>query len=423
MNNITEVKSARTGDKYFKIEHSSGLTIYLYPKPDYNSKYAIFGTRYGSVNNAFSLDGGEVRRVPDGIAHYLEHKMFECEDGDAFVKYAKTGANANAYTSFDKTCYLFSCTDNFDESFKILLDFVQRPYFTEQTVAKEQGIIGQEIRMYDDSAEWRVMFNMLENMYHTHPVQLDIAGTVESIAKITPELLYDCYYTFYNLNNMVLAVAGDLSVDDILKTADEMLKPCEKHSIESFFEDEPYEIVSDYVEQKFPVSVPLFNLGFKEKAHKVSQKELAEIEIIISILSSPSSELYKLLDDAQLINQSFDCEYFNGPGYNAFLFSGESRAPKQAAEMIKKYINNIKENGIAPEDFEIARREVYGDAVSGLNSVDNIANTMADFHFNNLDIFGIIDDIAATTAEDVSRRLSGILDTDNSTLSVVTSEE
>ncbi len=423
MNNITEVKSARTGDKYYKIDHNSGLTIYLYPKPDYNSKYAIFGTRYGSVNNAFSLDGGEVRRVPDGIAHYLEHKMFECEDGDAFVKYAKTGANANAYTSFDKTCYLFSCTDNFDESFRILLDFVQRPYFTEQTVAKEQGIIGQEIRMYDDSPDWRVMFNMLENMYHNHPVQLDIAGTVESIEKITPKLLYDCYETFYNLNNMVLAVAGDLSVDDIIKTADEMLKPCEKHTIESFFEEEPYEVVSDFVEQKFPVSVPLFNLGFKERAHSVEQKEMAEIEIIISVLSSPASELYKRLDDAKLINQSFDSEYFNGQGYNAFMFSGESRSPKEAADMIKSYIDDLKLSGIPEEDFEIARKEVYGDAVSSLNSVDNIANTMADFHFNNLDIFGIIDDIANCTLDDVNRRLREVLDTGNSTLSVITSGE
>ena len=419
MSKITEVKSALLGDKYYKIEHSSGLTIYLYPKKDYNSKYAIFGTRYGSVNNAFSLDGGEVKKVPDGIAHYLEHKMFECEDGDAFLKYAKTGANANAYTSFDKTCYLFSCADNFDESLEILLDFVQRPYFTEETVAKEQGIIGQEIRMYDDSAEWRVMFNMLENMYHTHPVQLDIAGTVESIAQITPKLLYDCYYTFYNLNNMVLCVAGDLTPDDILKTADKLLKPCEKHSIESYFEDEPYEVVSDYVEQAFPVSVPLFNLGFKDKAHKVSQKEMAEIEILIEILTSPSSELYKILDDKKLINQSFDSEYFYGQGYNAVFFSGESRNPVEAAGVIREYISEIKKNGISAEAFEIARREVYGDAVSALNSVDNIANTMAEFHFSGFDIFGIIDDISACTPQDVNNRLKNMFDVKNSTLSVV----
>lgn len=423
MSKITELKSARLGDKLYKIEHDSGLTIYLYPKPDYNSKYAIFGTRYGSVNNAFSLDGGEVRRVPDGIAHYLEHKMFECDDGDAFVKYAKTGANANAYTSFDKTCYLFSCTENFDESFRILLDFVSRPYFTEQTVQKEQGIIGQEIRMYDDSPDWRVMFNMLEKMYHTHPVQLDIAGSVESIAQITPELLYDCYYTFYNLNNMVLAVAGDLSVDDILKTADEMLKPSEKHTIESYFEDEPYEVVDSYVEQKFPVSVPLFNLGFKEKAHPLAQKEMVEIDIVINILSSASSELYKILDDKKLINQSFSAEYFYGQGYNAVLFSGESRAPKEAAELIKKYIDNIKREGISQEAFEIARREVYGDSVSALNSVDSIANALVELHFNNHNFFEVIDNIADCTLDDINNRLKVMLDTNNTTLSVVTNEE
>lgn len=419
MSKITEIKSARVGDKYYKIEHDSGLTIYLYPKPDYNSKYAIFGTRFGSVNNAFSLDGGDVKKVPDGIAHYLEHKMFECEDGDAFVKYAKTGANANAYTSFNKTCYLFGCTENFDQSFEILLDFVQRPFFTEETVAKEQGIIGQEIRMYDDSAEWVVMFNMLKGMYKSHPVQIDIAGTVESIAEITPELLYDCYYTFYNLNNMVLCVSGDLTCEDILKTADKMLKNCEKHDIKSYFEDEPYEVQSRYIEQKFPVSVPLFNFGYKEKCHKVTQKETAEIDIIMTLLTSPSFELYNNLDDEKLINQSFDAEYFDGQGYNSVIFSSESRSPKKAAEVIKEYIENLKANGVNEEDFEIAKREVYGDLVSSLNNVEAIANAMVDAHFNNSDIFGFIDDVAECKLEDVNSRLKTMFDTDNTTLSVI----
>lgn len=419
MSKITEIKSARVGDKYYKIEHDSGLTIYLYPKFDYNSKYAIFGTRFGSVNNAFSLDGGDVKKVPDGIAHYLEHKMFECEDGDAFVKYAKTGANANAYTSFNKTCYLFGCTENFDQSFEILLDFVQRPYFTEETVAKEQGIIGQEIRMYDDSAEWVVMFNMLKGMYKSHPVQIDIAGTVESIAKITPELLYDCYYTFYNLNNMVLCVSGDLTCEDILKTADKMLKNCEKHDIKSYFEDEPYEVQSRYIEQKFPVSVPLFNFGYKEKCHKVTQKETAEIDIIMTLLTSPSFELYNKLDDEKLINQSFDAEYFDGQGYNSVIFSSESRSPEKAAEVIKEYIENLKANGVNEEDFEIAKREVYGDLVSSLNNVEAIANAMVDAHFNNSDIFGFIDDVAECKLEDVNSRLKTMFDTDNTTLSVI----
>ncbi len=419
MSKITEIKSARVGDKYYKIEHDSGLTIYLYPKSDYNSKYAIFGTRFGSVNNAFSLDGGDVKRVPDGIAHYLEHKMFECEDGDAFVKYAKTGANANAYTSFNKTCYLFGCTENFDQSFDILLDFVQRPYFTEETVAKEQGIIGQEIRMYDDSAEWVVMFNMLKGMYKNHPVQIDIAGTVESIAEITPELLYDCYYTFYNLNNMVLCVSGDLTCEDVLKTADKKLKKCEKHDIKSYFEDEPYEVQSRYMEQKFPVSVPLFNFGYKERCHKVTQKETAEIDIIITLLTSPSFELYNKLDNEKLINQSFDAEYFDGQGYNSVIFSSESRSPKKAAEVIKEYIENLKNSGVNEEDFEIAKREVYGDLVSSLNNVEAIANAMVDAHFNNADIFGYIDDVAECKLEDVNLRLKTMFDTDNTTLSVI----
>jgi predicted Zn-dependent peptidase len=423
MSKITEIKSARVGDKYYKIEHDSGLTIYLYPKSDYNSKYAIFGTRFGSVNNAFSLDGGDVKKVPDGIAHYLEHKMFECEDGDAFVKYAKTGANANAYTSFNKTCYLFGCTENFDQSFEILLDFVQRPFFTEETVAKEQGIIGQEIRMYDDSAEWVVMFNMLKGMYKSHPVQIDIAGTVESIAEITPELLYDCYYTFYNLNNMVLCVSGDLTCEDILKTADKMLKNCEKHDIKSYFEDEPYEVQSRYIEQKFPVSVPLFNFGYKEKCHKVTQKETAEIDIIMTLLTSPSFELYNTLDDEKLINQSFDAEYFDGQGYNSVIFSSESRSPKKAAEVIKEYIENLKANGVNEEDFEIAKREVYGDLVSSLNNVEAIANAMVDAHFNNSDIFGFIDDVAECKLEDVDSRLKTRFDTDNTTLSVILPDE
>ena len=421
--NIQEIKSKRTLDKYYRINHDSGLTIYLFPKKDYNSKYAIFGTKYGSVNNAFSLDNGQVTFVPDGIAHYLEHKLFESEDGDAFSRYAKTGANANAYTSFDKTCYLFSCTENFDESFEILLDFVQSPYFTEETVAKEQGIIGQEIRMYDDSPEWCVMFNMLRNMYHNHPVKIDIAGTVESIAKITPDYLYQCYNTFYNLNNMVLCVAGDLTVEDILKKADKMLKPCEKHTIENYFEDEPYQVVNNYVEQSFPVSVPLFNLGFKDEAHKITQKEFAEIEIILSILSSPASELYKRLDDAKLINQSFDNEFFAGPGYNSVIFSGESRSPKETAEMIKQYIIELKEKGISEDAFETAKKEVYGDSVISLNSVDNICNTLADFHFNDIDIFGIIDDITECTLEDVNNRLKKMLDVNNCTLSVVLPKE
>ena len=422
--NISEIKSERAGDSYYKIDHPSGLTVYVYPKEGYNSAYAIIGTKYGSVNTCFSLDGGEKITVPDGIAHYLEHKLFESEDGVAFARYAKTGASANAYTSFEKTCYLFSCTDKFDESFEILLDFVQSPYFTAETVAKEQGIIGQEIKMYDDSPDWRVMFNMLENMYHHHPVKIDIAGTVESIAAITAEKLYQCYNTFYNLNNMALCVAGNVTVEQVLKTCDRMLKPCEKHTIENFFEDEPYEIVEPYVEQNFPVSVPLFNLGFKERAQKpLNETKLAHTDILLELLASSTSELYQKLMDDELINTSFTFELFEGPGYCSVIFGGESRAPKQAAEQIKQYIAEVKKNGLDKAEFESARKSVYGDVISSLNSVGSIANTVTSYHFNGNELFTYIDAVANATFEDVQNRLVEMLDVNNCTLSVVKNGE
>lgn len=421
---ITEIKSKRAGDKYFKIDHLSGLTIYVYPKEGYNSAYAIFGTRYGSINTCFSVDDGAKITVPDGIAHYLEHKLFESEDGDAFVRYAKTGANANAYTSFEKTCYLFSCTDKFDESLEILLDFVQDPYFTAQTVAKEQGIIGQEIKMYDDSPEWRVMFNMLEGMYKHHPVKIDIAGTVDTIAEITADKLYDVYNVFYNLNNMVLCVSGNITVEQVLKTADKMLKPSDKRKITNYFEDEPYEINEPYVEQSFPVSMPLFNLGFKEKADRIlNEKQLAQTDILLSMIASQTSVLYRNLMDANLINSSFSYELFEGPGYCSVIFGGESRAPKQAAEMIKQYINKLKNEGLDEKDFEIAKKAVYGDIVSSLNSVSSISNAIADYHFNGNEMFAYIDAIADTSFEDVSKRLAEMLDVSNCTLSVVKQPE
>ena len=383
--NMTEIKSDRAGDSYYKIRHSSGLTVYVYPKKGYRSAYAIIGTNYGSVNNCFSLDDGEKITVPDGIAHYLEHKLFESAEGDAFTRYAETGASANAYTSFEKTCYLFSCTDRFEESLEILLDFVGDPYFTPETVAKEQGIIGQEIKMYDDSPDWRVMFNMLEKMYHNHPVKIDIAGTVESIAQITAEKLYDCYNTFYNLNNMALCVAGNVTT--------------------------------------FPVMMPMFNLGFKEKAEHLDEKKLAQTDILLSMLASPTSRLYRDLMDANLINSSFGYELFEGPGYRAVIFGGESRAPRQAAEMIKQYIAKVKAEQPDREDFEISKKAIYGDSISALNSVSSIANIVLSHHFSGHEPFTYLEAVAATTYEDICVRLSEMLDVTNCTLSVIKSAE
>lgn len=417
---VTKIESSKVGDYYYKINHDSGLTIYVYPKEGYNSTYAIFGAKYGSINTSFKDKEGNEINVPDGIAHYLEHKLFESEDGDAFAKYAKTGASANAYTSFDKTCYLFSCTERFEESMDILLDFVQSPYFTDETVQKEQGIIGQEIRMYDDDPNWRVMFNLLDNMYHNHPVKIDIAGTVETIAEITPKKLYDCYYGFYNLNNMVLAVSGKVTLEQVMALADKHLKKSPEQTVESTFPTEPDSVVNDYVEQKFPVSVPMFQLGFKEtpKNRRCTVEQLAQSEILLSLLASNSSPMYKELMDEGLINATFDYEHFEGPAYSCVFFSGDTKDPKKTANIIKKYIINAKK-GIDKKDFEVAKRAVYGEAVASLNRTDTVANMLVDFAFAGRELYSYIDAIANTTFEDVQKRLLEQLDESKSTLSVV----
>lgn len=417
---IKEVKSPLVGDKYFKVKHKSGLNIYVYEKSGYNTTYAIFGTKYGSINTCFSANDGEKITVPDGIAHYLEHKLFESEDGDAFTRYAKTGANANAFTSFDKTCYLFSASQNFKESLEILLDFVQSPYFTDETVAKEQGIIGQEIKMYDDSPDWKVMFNLFDCLYHNHPVKIDIAGTVESIAKITPQKLYDCYNTFYNLNNMALCVCGNAKPEEVLEVCDRMLKPCEDVKITNYFEDEPYEIVKDFAEQNLPVAVPMFNIGFKNKGDKISTaKDSASLDVLLAMLFSSTSKIYRELQDKELINQTFNYEIFEGEGYSAVLIGGESRNPEQVYYSVKEYIKDLKENGLSKEDFLISKKAVYGDAVSSLNSVSSIANNLMDSHFTNRELFSYVDCIYNLEFEDIEEKFAEVLDYNNCALSVV----
>lgn len=423
MNQIKEVKSDRTGDKYYEIRHSSGLKIFVYPKEKNNSTYAVFGTKYGSIDNCFKTsDEAEAHRVPNGIAHYLEHKLFESEDGDAFARYAKTGASANAYTSFDMTCYLFSCTENVYESLEILLDFVQSPYFTEQTVQKEQGIIGQEIRMYDDDPQWRVMFNLLDALYHTHPVKIDIAGTTESIAKITPELLYQCYGTFYNLNNMALCIAGDIDLDRILALCDKMLKPSKAVTVDRIFEEEPENIVKPRVEQKLSVAVPLFELGYKESTAKgrATVKQIAETEIFLEALSSSASPLYRRLLDAGLINEaSFGHEYFEGPGFASIIFSGESKDPDAVQVEIQKEIDRFRKEGMDRSTFTRAKNAVYGRNITALNNVGNIANSMISLAFSGRELFSYIDAVAEADMDSVLARLNVQLKPENSALSIV----
>ena len=418
---LQKVESARTGDFYYKGRHPSGLDIYLYPKENGSSTRAVFGTRYGSIDNCFQRsDEPEPETVPEGIAHYLEHKLFESEDGDAFARYAETGANANAFTGFESTCYVFSCTDRLYDSLRILLDFVQSPYFTEETVAKEQGIIGQEIKMYEDLPGWRVFFNYLQAMYHSHPVRDDAAGTIESIAKITPEYLYRCYNTFYNLNNMALVLSGKFDVDRVLEVCDEMLKPAPPVRVKRVFPEEPDTVVKPYIEQKLSVAMPVFKFGYKERVDGPrSVTDLAAMSALLAILASDASPMFRKLLDQGLINEaSFSRDYFEGSGYATVMFGGESRDPEAAADLIKEEVARLQRDGISEEDFRLAKRSLYGESISALNHAAGVAGWVIDFAFKGLEPFAYIDALAELTLPEVQRKLE-VLREDRSVLSVI----
>ncbi len=407
------------GESYVKAVLSSGLKIYILEKPQYNSAYAIFGTRYGSIDTCFSADGEKIT-VPEGIAHFLEHKLFECEEGDAFTRFAATGAYANAFTSFDRTCYLFSCTDRFYDNLDILLDFVQSPYFTEETVKKEQGIIGQEIRMYDDSPAWRVMFNMLMSMYHNHPVRIDIAGTTESIAQIDYDLLYKCYRTFYNPSNMFICIAGNVDTEKVLGKIKTSVKESTPLEIIRYTNEEPEDVVKPYVEQKLAVAQPMFCLGFKEKCEtpEKSVKEKVCASLLIELLAGEASPLYAKLINEGLINDEFSGEYFNGYGYAALTFDGESDNPERVADEIKAEIERLKVDGIDKKQFSAVRCGMYGNAIRLFNSVENIAMQMVDCAMSDCGLFDEIKYLKSVTMDDVYRKLLQF-DTEKAVLSVI----
>lgn len=423
---IKEIKSEILNEKYYLVKHPSGLNIYVMPKENYSSAYAVFGTKYGSIDNKFKRsDSDSWTEVPEGIAHFLEHKLFESEELDAFARYAKTGASANAYTSFDKTCYLFQCSSNFKESLEILLDFVQNPYFTPQTVQKEQGIIGQEITMYYDVAGWMSMFNLLRCLYKNHPVRIDIAGTVDSISHITDKLLYDCYDTFYNLNNMALAVVGNVTVDDVLAVCDRCLKQAKPLSIERAFDDEPEDIVKDYEEYYLTMSVPVFSFGYKEACKKAiqTQRDYIETTILLDVICGETSPLYNDLYGKGLINDSFSKEYMIGYGYETVLFEGESRDAAAVAEAIKAEIACLKKEGIDPDLFEGVRRSNYGREIMAYNDIDSIANSIITCDFNGWDLFESMDIYREITLDDIQNRLSTMFDDKKCALSVVKNKE
>lgn len=410
----------KLGETVFCGKHPSGLEIRVLPKEGYSSAYAVFGVKYGSIDTAVKNASGEFETIPEGTAHFLEHKLFESEDLNAFERFAKTGASANAYTSFEKTAYLFKGSENIEESLGILLDFVQNPYFTQQTVEKEQGIIGQEIRMYRDLPDWQVMFNLLKALYSKHPVRIDIAGTQDSIAKIDADLLYRLYENFYNPGNMVLSVVGGIDPEKVAEIVENGIKKTEGSECERRFEKEDAVPVQNYIEEKLSVAQKQFMLGFKEDISEplLSLEDEIASQIMLEAVAGKSSPLFKKLLDAELVDMGFGSELFNGFGFSCVMLGGTSKDPEAAAAIIKEEFARLNAEGVDSAAFERAKRKFYGRMVMGYNDIDDTANLLMNLYFNGYEPFAEIEACKSVTLEKAQARLAKIKD-EYSALSVI----
>lgn len=406
-------------------EHKSGLKAFVIPKKGYSKKYATFATHYGSINNEFIVPGEkEPIRVPDGIAHFLEHKLFEQKDGSVMDKFSALGSNPNAYTGFAQTVYLFSSTDKFDENFQLLLNFVQNPYITEESVEKEKGIIGQEIKMYEDDPGWRVFFNLLKAFYRDNPVKIDIAGTVESISKINRDYLYKCYNTFYHPSNMIILVVGDVEPEVIFNQVEEQIKESAvKSDIKRIFPEEPKGLNQDYVEQKLAVSTPLFQMGFKDSKLETKGingliREIA-VKILLEMIMGRSSELYEELYSEGLINNSFDFDYTAEESYAFSMFGGESADPNKVKQKVADKIIALKNNGLDKASYERIKKALNGRFIKQLNSVERISHTFISVYFKEVNMFDYFDVYDKITFEYINEVFKEHFNLDNLALSVI----
>ena len=421
----TEFSSALLGERYDRIEHASGLSVYVFPKK-LTTTYAVLATHFGSINNAFRTSvESEVRRVPNGIAHFLEHKLFENEDGsDSFERFAALGADANAYTSYERTAYLFSCTENFDACLEELLRFVTHPHFTEASVKKEQGIIAQEICEYEDSPWERCFQNLLEAMYCEHPIRNNICGSVESIGKITPELLDTCYRAFYRPSNMVLAVCGDLDPGEVMAIVDRMMPSVSDGApMEQVFPNEPFAVGKAYTEERMPVSKPIFSIGIKDPAVPTDPQERFRRDMTLALLDdvlfSRAGEFYSTLFEEGVITPNFAGGYSCAEGFGFHCISGESDTPELVLERLRAHLDRICREGIPEEDFERCRRVMYADELRAFDSTEEIASRIVSYALDGVELFSYLPILSEIRREEAEGLLREMLNGELFTLSVI----
>ncbi len=419
------VRSELLNEEYRFIKHKSGLDIYIFPKA-LSTSYAVIATKFGSIDNCFKLKGEEeFIKVPDGIAHFLEHKMFENEDGeDTFVKFSRTGADGNAFTSFKDTAYLFSCAENLYESLEILLKSTFSPYFTEENVKKEQGIIAQEIKMGEDDPSDALFQGILSALYEKSSLRIDIAGSVDSIMKITPELLYKCHSAFYNPSNMILCVSGQADENEVMRVVDKILSESTPKEVESFYEKEPKAVFKKKTLKKMAVSKPLFCIGIKDteisEDAEERMKKNAAIQLISSIYFGRSSDLYNELYKEGLISPSFSSWSQHNKAFSFFTVSGDSSSPDSVLERFNAYIKRITETSISKEDFERCLRAQYSKFVKLFDSTEEIANTLVtEFATDGGEIFRFAEILREITPEYTEGVLKQLFNPDFVSMSVI----
>lgn len=418
------IENFKIKEKVYTEKLENGLTVMIIPKKDVRKKYVIWGTNYGSNDYKFIVPGEEnVTEVPKGVAHFLEHKLFEQENGvNSLDALTALGVNANAYTTNDHTAYLFECTDNFYEALDELMDYVQHPYFTDENVEKEKGIIGQEIMMYDDYPEWKVYLNTLEAMYHNHPVKLDITGTIETISHIDKEILYKCYNTFYNPSNMALVVCGDFNPEELLKEIKKrLIKNKANGEIKRIYPEEPESIVKEKTEQKMDVSEPLFTIGIKDKVatQKEKVKKHLAIEILLNMLIGKSSDLYQELYKSGVMFSMPGVDYEFSRDYAHILVTGQSKEPEKVYESFKNTIRELKEKGIESEEFKRMKKMLYGSFIKEYDEPGDIARMfLADF-FKGINSFEYLEEITTINEQYVEQILNEVFNENKMILSVI----
>ena len=393
---------------YFE-EMPNGLKVYLLPKVGFSKTYGLFSTRFGSVDTTFvPLHEQDMIKVPDGIAHFLEHKMFEMEDGDASEAFAKLGASTNAFTSSSRTAYLFSTTSHEKECIELLLDFVQDIYLTDENVEKEKGIINQEIGMYDDDPDWRCYFGSIQNLYQHHPVKIDIAGTVETVASIDKATLEKCYHTFYHPSQMMLFVVGHINPDEIMKLIQDNQQQkhfSKENPIQRAVVNEPLDVAQKEAVLHMDVTMPKIIVSMKintilTKPQERLKKELA-MNLFLDIFFAKSSSLYDEWLNEELINDSFSAQFTQERDYCFLQIGGDTLYPEQLKEKILYFIEHIHEYDIRQEDFLRLKKKTMGIMISLFNSPESIANMFSRYYFEGIMIFDLIDCLNALTMDDL----------------------